>query len=94
MDAIDRVLRRLERIDALDRSRGGTALLDELRQLVGEAEAWVQVEGDRRAREAVAGLRSGVGAERGVAPAERDATVDRAERSDRAESRDRTGGMR
>jgi hypothetical protein len=48
------VLERLERIDAL---RGGDAaapeLLDELRALVREAEAWARVEGDERAAEAV-----------------------------------------
>jgi hypothetical protein len=48
------VLERLERIEAL---RGGDAaapeLLDELRALVREAEAWARVEGDERAAEAV-----------------------------------------
>jgi hypothetical protein len=50
-DEATRVLARLERIEALDRGRVGPAvLLDELRALVGEAEAWARVEGDARAR--------------------------------------------
>jgi hypothetical protein len=58
MDAAERVLERLERIEALDRRRAGRdLLLVELRRLVGEAEAWAKVEGDRRAREAVEKLR-------------------------------------
>jgi hypothetical protein len=44
-DEATRVLARLERIEALDRGRVGPAvLLDELRALVGEAEAWARVE--------------------------------------------------
>jgi hypothetical protein len=59
MDVVDQVLRRLERIEALDRGRDGTqALLDELRQLVGEAEAWARLEGDQRAQAAVDKLRA------------------------------------
>ncbi|MFZ1878674.1 MAG: hypothetical protein WAU41_00795 [Gaiellaceae bacterium] len=51
MDEATRVLARLERIEALDRGRAGSAvLLDELRALVGEAEAWARLEGDARAR--------------------------------------------
>jgi hypothetical protein len=48
------VLQRLERIEALER-RGAAApeLLDELRALVREAEAWARREGDARAAEAV-----------------------------------------
>jgi hypothetical protein len=63
MDMADRVLRRLERIEALDRAHvgnaqgGGTTLLAELKQLVGEAEAWVRAEGDDRARTAAEKLR-------------------------------------
>jgi hypothetical protein len=48
------VLQRLERIEALE--RGGAAapeLLDEVRALVREAEAWARHEGDARAAEAV-----------------------------------------
>jgi hypothetical protein len=59
MDEAERVIERLARIDALhgapSRSPGG--LLDELRALVGEAEAWARLEGDVRARSAVAKLR-------------------------------------
>jgi len=48
------VLRRLERIEALERGGAGAPeLLAELRALVREAEAWVRVEGDERAAEAV-----------------------------------------
>ena len=51
MDEATRVLARLERIEALDRGRAGSAvLLGELRALVGEAEAWARLEGDARAR--------------------------------------------
>jgi hypothetical protein len=51
MDEATRVLARLERIEALDRGRAGSAvLLDELRALIGEAEAWARLEGDERAR--------------------------------------------
>jgi hypothetical protein len=58
MDAIEQVLERLARIEALDRGRAGVpALLEELRELVGEAEAWARLEGDRRAREAADKLR-------------------------------------
>jgi hypothetical protein len=54
----DRVLARLERIDALRGQGGpGEALLGELRALVGEAEAWARAEGDTRARTAAAKLR-------------------------------------
>jgi hypothetical protein len=62
MDAIDQVLKRLARIEALDRSAAGApALLEELRQLVGEAEEWARLEGDRRAREAVEKLQQEAG---------------------------------
>jgi hypothetical protein len=58
MDVVDQVLKRLERIESLDRGREGTpALLAELRQLVGEAEAWARLEGDQRAQAAVDKLR-------------------------------------
>ena len=48
------MLERLERIEALER-RGAPApeLLDELRSLVREAEAWARLEGDDRAAAAV-----------------------------------------
>jgi hypothetical protein len=50
MDEARAVLARLGRIEALERdgAPAGT-LLDELRALVTEAEAWARVEGDERA---------------------------------------------
>jgi hypothetical protein len=52
------VLRRLERIESLDRGESSPGrLLDELRALVREAEAWARVEGDERARSAVSRVR-------------------------------------
>jgi len=59
VDEAERVMERLARIDALHGvtpARPG-GLLDELRALVGEAEAWARLEGDVRARSAVAKLR-------------------------------------
>ncbi len=54
MNEADAVLRRLERIEALDREGAHPkTLLAELRALVREAEAWVRVEGDGRSAEAV-----------------------------------------
>jgi len=58
MDESRAVLERLERIEALD--RGGAApteLLEELRALLEEAEAWARREGGDAARKAVAELR-------------------------------------
>jgi hypothetical protein len=51
------VLRRLERIEALERE-GADAhrLLPELKELIHEATAWAQREGDPRAMEAAAAL--------------------------------------
>ncbi|HEY3184843.1 MAG TPA: hypothetical protein VGJ77_18525 [Gaiellaceae bacterium] len=58
MDEAERVIDRLARIETLDRrSSPPSRLLDELRALVGEAEAWARLEGDRRAQSAVAKLR-------------------------------------
>jgi hypothetical protein len=59
MDEAERVIERLARIDALHGAPPGSpgGLLDELRALVGEAEAWARLEGDVRARSAVAKLR-------------------------------------
>ena len=52
------MLRRLERIETLDRRRAPAgALLGELRALVREAEAWARVEGDGRATVAASRLR-------------------------------------
>jgi hypothetical protein len=57
MDEAEAVLERLERIRELDRARvPATQLLDELRQLVSEAEAWARSEGDARARAAASEL--------------------------------------
>jgi hypothetical protein len=57
MDEARAVLRRLERIEALEREGAHpTALLAELHELVREAEAWARVEGDERASAAAAAL--------------------------------------
>jgi hypothetical protein len=67
MDEADKVLERLERIDALDRERVPPArLLDELRALVREAEAWARTEGDERASAAAARLIRTVSVEGGA----------------------------
>lgn len=59
MDVSGRVMQRLERIEALDRAATPPdELLAELRLLVGEAEEWAGVEGDRRALDAVEQLRA------------------------------------
>jgi len=51
------VLRRLERIEALEREGADARLLlPELRELVCEATAWAECEGDPRALEAAAAL--------------------------------------
>jgi hypothetical protein len=60
MDEATRVLRRLERIEVLE--RGGVErhqLLGELRALVREAEVWARTEGDDRALAAVVKLQQG-----------------------------------
>jgi hypothetical protein len=60
MDEAARVIARLERIDSLGRDRApNLRLLDELRALVVEAEAWARLEGDERACSAVSRLREG-----------------------------------
>ena len=51
------VLARLERIEALRMGGPARELLDELRALVPEAEAWARAEGDARARAAASKLR-------------------------------------
>ncbi len=57
MEEAAKVLERLERIDALDRERVPPGrLLEELRALVREAEAWARTEGDERAGAAAARL--------------------------------------
>jgi hypothetical protein len=58
MDEAERVLRRLDRIEALDRRQASSSrVLEELRALVREAEDWARLEGDRRALSAVSKLR-------------------------------------
>jgi len=64
MNESQAVIERLARIEALD--RGGAPaplLLDELRLLVVEAEAWSRVEGGGRGEEAVARLQSALEAD-------------------------------
>ena len=57
-DEAAKVIQRLERIETLGRAgRPRSRLLDELRALVTEAEAWARVEGDVRACSAVSKLR-------------------------------------
>jgi hypothetical protein len=54
MDEARAVLARLDRIEALEREGAPPGvLLEELRGLVQEAEAWARLEGGERAREAV-----------------------------------------
>jgi hypothetical protein len=57
VDEADRVLARLARIDELRAGGAGPHLLDELRALVPEAEAWARAEGDARAQSAATKLR-------------------------------------
>jgi hypothetical protein len=57
MDETDAVLHRLQRIERLRVTAAPGAVLDELRLLVPEAEAWASAEGDARARAAVQKLR-------------------------------------
>ena len=58
MEAARRVIERLERIQALDRDAASPAeLLEEVRGLLGDAEAWVRVEGGDAADDAVIRLR-------------------------------------
>ncbi len=57
MDEARAVLARLERIEALDRAGAAPELLlEELRLLVSEAEAWARREDDPRALAAAAAL--------------------------------------
>ncbi len=58
MDEARKVIERLERIEALDRATASPAqLLEEVRGLLLEAEAWVRVEGGDAADDAVIRLR-------------------------------------
>ena len=57
MDEARAVLTRLERIEALEREGASVpSLLAELRELVGEATAWAEREGDLRALQAAEAL--------------------------------------
>jgi hypothetical protein len=54
VDEARAVIDRLERIEVLEREGAPPAvMLEELRGLVHEAEAWARLDGDERAREAV-----------------------------------------
>ena len=54
MDEARAVIDRLERIEVLERDGAPPAvMLEELRGLVRDAEAWARIDGDERAREAV-----------------------------------------
>ena len=62
MDASRAVLTRLERIEALDRAGApAPVLVEELRALLVEAEAWSQVEGGEEGVRAVEELRAALG---------------------------------
>jgi hypothetical protein len=64
MNEADAVMRRLERIEALDREGAHPkTLLAELRALVSEAEAWVRAEGDGRSAEAVDAMKEAMARE-------------------------------
>jgi hypothetical protein len=63
VDEARAVLERLERIEELDRAGAARAeLLDELRALLHEAEAWSRTEGGGAGVRAVDGLRSALAA--------------------------------
>ena len=63
MDEARAVLARLDRIEALEREGAPPGvLLEELRGLVQEAEAWARKEGGERARDAVEKCAWAVGA--------------------------------
>jgi len=65
MDEAEAVLGRLARIEALDRAGApAQSLLDELRALVTEAEAWSRTEGGEAGEEAVSQLRSALATDR------------------------------
>ena len=62
MDEAEAVLERLGRIEALERAGAGPPeLIDELRHLVREAEAWSALEGDARTELAVDRCRTALG---------------------------------
>ena len=59
MEESETILRRLDRIESLDREGADPReLLDELRALLVEAEVWAAAEGDEAGGEAVAVLRA------------------------------------
>jgi hypothetical protein len=59
MEEAATVIERLERIDAMRREAAGPSeLLEELRCLLHEAEAWARVEGGEAGERAVEGLRA------------------------------------
>jgi len=63
MDEARAVLARLDRIEALEREGAPPGvLLEELRGLVQEAEAWVRLDGDERSSTAVERCASALGA--------------------------------
>jgi hypothetical protein len=63
MDEARAVLARLDRIETLEREGAPPgALLEELRGLVQEAEAWARAEGGERAKAAVERCASALGA--------------------------------
>jgi hypothetical protein len=69
MDEAERVLDRLERIRELNEGDAPAGvLLDELRELVAEAEEWARAEGDARAHAAAAALGERLSQAREVAP--------------------------
>jgi hypothetical protein len=62
MEEAARIIERLERIEAMRREAAGpTELLEELRCLLHDAEAWSRVEGDAASGVAVDRLRSALG---------------------------------
>ena len=62
MDEARAVIDRLDRIEALEREGApADALLEELRGLVRDAEAWARLEGDARAAAAVERCESALG---------------------------------
>ncbi len=59
MDEVAAIVERLERIDRLRRDGApATVVLGELRELLGEAESWAQVEGGEAGERAVSRLRT------------------------------------
>jgi hypothetical protein len=64
MDEASAVLQRLERIERLDRESASVhELLEELRELLAEAEAWSRMEGGEDGARAVERLRSALARE-------------------------------